>query len=77
MKLTKCHECWGLGRHESYCRSRGYAAVGPHPDAPPAHAAPRVDPTPCPCGIAKADCTYHAASPDTQRALEWEGYDLA
>lgn len=35
MKQTKCHECWGLnGHHWSGCMRRGYANVGPHPDAP-------------------------------------------
>src|SRR5690349_3726594 len=64
MKQTKCHECWGLnGHHWNGCKTRGYAAIGPHPDAPaldtePAHA----DPTPCPCGIARLDCEYHRDS---------------
>lgn len=41
MKQTKCHECWGLNGHRwSGCMRRGYANVGPHPDAPAPDAEP-------------------------------------
>lgn len=71
MKSTKCHECWVLGgKHASHCQSRGYAQVGPHPDAPKAAPPKPAGPLPqCPCGIARLDCEYHR-TPAIEREYE-------
>lgn len=68
MKRTKCHECWGLnGHHWNGCKTRGYAAVGPHPNAPAPEEQSTVDPTAllemC-CGgtCVRAVCPYHGPS---------------
>jgi hypothetical protein len=48
-----CTECCSYnGMHESACKSRGYANVGPHPDSPDA-AAPVTErlPAGCTCGV--------------------------
>ena len=71
-----CDECGAYnGTHWSGCMSRGYLTVGPHPDAPPATERAPVDPTPCPCGIAKADCDYHRPAPAVP--FEYGAYDIA
>ena len=73
-KSVRCHECWVFGgTHAAWCQSRGYAAIGPHPDAPPREVAPtgpREIPQ-CPCGRAREGCEWHdpklqpAATPRT------------
>jgi hypothetical protein len=69
-KQTKCWECWGLnGHHWTGCQRRGYANVGPHPDAPPREAAPASPGAGggalemC-CGgtTVRAVCAYHGPS---------------
>lgn len=68
MKQTKCHECWGLnGRHWPTCVTRGYGAVGPHPDAPACDTEPptdRAEPEMC-CGgtCVRALCFIHSTEP--------------
>lgn len=70
MKQTKCHECWGSdGFHMSYCRSKGYSAVGPHPDALQAAPAKPTVIEQCHCGIARLDCEYHR-TPAIEREYE-------
>lgn len=64
MKQTKCYECWGLnGQHWQSCQTRGYGAVGPHPDAPKVEpSAPKADgPLEMCCGgtTVRAVCEYH------------------
>lgn len=78
-----CDECaWCNGEHAEWCVSRGYSAVGPHPDAPVSETvrAPGVNDNleQCPCGRPRAGCDYHdpalqPAAPDR----EYEVYDLA
>lgn len=63
------------GAHAAWCQSRGYAAIGPHPDAPPAETqrAPSLAPVEeCPCGRARAGCTYHDPKQQPPRQLEFE-----
>ncbi len=85
MKQSKCHECWGLnGHHWTGCKTRGYSAVGPHPDAPARETdAPARDPNAavemC-CGgtCVRALCFIHATEPrSTERAPAYEVEDLA
>lgn len=60
-----CNECYAATGHAAHCVSKGYAGVGPHPDAPPDTARAPVrgaPPAQCPCGIARADCEYHAVA---------------
>lgn len=61
------------GAHAAWCQSRGYAAIGPHPDAPPAETqrAPSLAPEQCPCGRARAGCTYHDPTLQPPRQLEF------
>lgn len=63
-RQTKCYECWGLnGRHWEGCATRGYSAVGPHPDAPKAEpSTPEADgPLEMCCGgtTVRAVCEFH------------------
>lgn len=85
MKQSKCHECKALnGQHFNQCTTRGYSAVGPHPDAPAREPdAPARDPNApvemC-CGgtTVRAVCVYHggtSAAP-TERAPAYEVEDL-
>lgn len=72
-KQVKCYECWGLnGHHWSGCKTRGYSAVGPHPDAPPREAEPSkpTGPAEMCCGgtTVRAVCAYHGPSAATERA---------
>lgn len=62
------------GAHAAWCQSRGYAAIGPHPDAPPAETqrAPSLAPEQCPCGRARAGCEYHDPTLQPPRQLEFE-----
>lgn len=76
-----CSECmWPNRQHADWCRSRGYAAVGPHPDAPQAEPPKPTVVEVCPCGIARLDCDYHRpgsnadAGPATER--NYEVYDV-
>ncbi len=65
-KNITCHECLELnGAHLASCRRRGYAAVGPHPDAPPAELAPSTAPLEMCCGgvCVRALCFIHATEP--------------
>ncbi len=68
-KNITCHECLALGgAHLASCRRRGYAAVGPHPDAPPAELAelaPSTPPLEMCCGgvCVRALCFIHATEP--------------
>lgn len=77
-----CDECWMYGgAHAAWCQSRGYAAIGPHPDAPPAETqrAPAGPVEECPCGRARAGCTYHdpKLQPEaTPRTIEYEVSDV-
>ncbi len=75
MKHRLCNECYAATGHAEWCVSKGYAGVGPHPDAPPDTARAPVRTTPpaqCPCGIARADCEYHAVA----AAPSYEVYDI-
>ena len=74
MKQRLCNECYAATGHAEWCVSKGYAGVGPHPEAPPDTARAPVRTTPpaqCPCGIARADCEYHAVA----AAPSYEVYD--
>lgn len=81
-KSVRCHECWMYnGSHAAWCQSRGYAAIGPHPDAPPAETqrAPAGPVEECPCGRARAGCAYHdpTLQPEaTPRTIEYEVSDV-
>lgn len=79
MKKTICSECWGSnGNHYRHCATRGYSAVGPHPDAPPVESAPSA-PAPAEiemcCGgtCVRAACAYHGPStaPTQQPEYAW------
>ena len=72
MKHRLCNECYAATGHAEWCVSKGYAGVGPHPDAPPDTARAPVRATPpaqCPCG--RVDCEYHAGA----SAPAYEVYD--
>jgi hypothetical protein len=86
-KQTKCWECWGLnGHHWNGCKTRGYAAVGPHPDAPPREAdapepgAGAVALEMC-CGgtCVRALCFIHSTEPKSAPVTtpDYEAFDCA
>lgn len=80
MKQRKCYECQVWNGHASYCLSRGYAAVGPHPDAPKAPI-PREGlgsrfVVQCPCGIARLDCEYHRPEANADNGPATERYEV-
>lgn len=67
-----CRECQYTDDHAEWCQSRGYAFVGPHPDAPaPDTVRSPADPNAplemC-CGgtTVRAVCVYHGPKVDTK-----------
>lgn len=60
-----CRECSFTDDHAEWCQSRGYASVGPHPDAPaPDTARSPADPPAlqemcCGGSCVRAVCVYH------------------
>lgn len=89
MRNRPCDECaWCNGEHAEWCQSRGYAFVGPHPDAPVPETVRVPGPAEleqCPCGRPRAGCDYHdpalqpAATPVPARVgvsiAEYDVYD--
>jgi hypothetical protein len=82
-----CYECLRTDTHTDWCVSRGYAAVGPHPQAPPREAAPTERPGPGAAGAlemccggtcVRALCFIHSTEPKQAPATpDYEAFDLA